>query len=210
MAASPSFHNVSGTVFYVDTNVIDDTSSPAVLLRDFWSTGWISLMRTDVMDTELDGAKDPALWAALTEESARYPESLGAWVLGHSRLDSTILGGASDEELHAEIFAVLKPGVDRWNCRSNHTRDVMHVATAMRYGAKRFVTNDAQMLKRSHEVAAQFAGFQILNPPQAAREAVGAVKGMLSLQLSDPTRHSLPPWPSLEELPALESRIEGD
>ncbi|MGW8766846.1 hypothetical protein ACWGN5_30595 [Streptomyces sp. NPDC055815] len=198
-------HNLAALVLYIDTHILDAVDDDVAALKRLWQEGWISLVRADVMDTELGDAKDPALHASLTEASAVYPESFGVFVLDHSRLDSAVLGSSQDVSSMDLLWSLLKPGVDRQAARKNHTRDVMHVHTAIRYGGHAFVTNDRQMRKKSDSVAAEFAGFRILSPGEALQEAVARVRGVRALHAAEPSRGELPPWPTVEELGSMQS-----
>ncbi|WP_406133849.1 hypothetical protein [Streptomyces zaomyceticus] len=192
-------------VLYIDTHILDAEDNQPMALKRLWKEGWISLVRSDAMDTELGEAKDPAVWASLTEASATYPESLGVFVLDHSRLDHAVLAGPNDVESMDRLWSLLKPGVDRQNCRKNHTRDVMHVHTAIRYGGHGFVTRDAQMRKKSDQIAAQFSGFQILSPGEALREALARVKGVRALHQAEPQRGDLPMCPTAADAERLDA-----
>ncbi len=198
-------YNLAALVLYIDTNVLDAVDGEVVALKRLWREGWISLARSDVMDTELGEDSDSARWAALTEASAAYPESLGVFVLDHSRLDHSVLGGPNDDESMDRLWSILKPGVDRQVARKNHIRDVMHVHTAIRYGAHGFVTRDTQMRNKSKQVAAQFSGFRILSPSEALREALGGVKGVRALHQAEPERGALPEWPTATDLERLDA-----
>jgi hypothetical protein len=128
-------------------------------------------MRTDAMDTELSTAKatadDPDKRARLLGLSAPLQEQLGAWVLGHSRLGSSVLGNADDQAVWDRVWDTIHPGKDRATARDNNVKDAMHVWTAIRYGSDAFVTLDEGLLKRADAVRSAFDGFNIWTPTQA-------------------------------------------
>ena len=187
--------NLTSLVFFIDTHILDATDDESALLRKLYEMNWISLRRTDAMDTELAAAPEEK-WAALTEASAAYAESLGPMVLDHSRLDHSVLGSDEDVARDDLVFSTLFPGADRATCRKNHIRDAMHVATAIRYGGRAFVTKERKLLNKSDRIAELFQGFRIWSPAQALAEAASAVAHARELYRREPARGSLPEWPS--------------
>lgn len=167
----PVAANRLGLLFYVDTNFVDNPSPEAAELRALYQNGWLGLIRTDTVDTELGDKNDPERRAELLDASAQYPESLGPLVLGHSRLDHAVLGSDEDDERLDRVFRVLFPYGDRHATSGRarrKLRDAMHVATAMRYGADAFVTADHDdLVSKSDDVAAAFNGFRIMTPSSA-------------------------------------------
>lgn len=62
-----------GVRFFIDTHLLDSEDPAAAGLWHFHDVGSIELARTDVMDTEIGGAQDPAKRAALMGRSASLP-----------------------------------------------------------------------------------------------------------------------------------------
>ncbi|MFC9654232.1 hypothetical protein, partial [Streptomyces sp. NPDC056937] len=70
----------------------DETARRSKDLLRLWSEGWISLSRTDTLDTErLDGQEDLVRFQRMAE-SADLPEALGPFVWDHSRWDHAVYG----------------------------------------------------------------------------------------------------------------------
>jgi hypothetical protein len=149
--------------FVLDTHLLDDKSPEMVKLRELHEGGWIDLTRTDVMDTELQGA-GPDKVRRLLALSGQYVEHLGPAVLDHSRFDHAVFGSEEDGQRLDAVFAVLFPGADRKTCRPQHLRDAMNVATARRYGATGFVTKEKRLLNKGDAVKEQFNGFVLCSP----------------------------------------------
>ena len=157
----------------IDTNLIDlDRGGPEMArLRELDEDGWIQLMRTDAMDTEISKASEPKR-SDLLELSAPYQEQLGVLVLGHSRLGSAMPGGPDDQAMWDKVWEVIHPGKDRATAREDHVKDAMHVWTSMRYGSTGLVTLDGTgpkpgLLDSAEAVKAAFNGFPIWTPAQA-------------------------------------------
>ncbi|WP_345040402.1 hypothetical protein [Streptomyces sannanensis] len=178
---------------------MDAQDDAAVLLRKLHDSNWISLRRTDAMDTELADAR-PEKWMSLTETSASYAESFGPLVLDHSRLDHCVLGSDDDATRNDQVFAALFPGADRATCRKNHIRDAMHAATAIRYGGRAFITHERKLRNKSDQIAELFHGFRIWSPDDALAEASRGIAGVRELYRREPERGSLPEWPTDEDL----------
>lgn len=85
----------SGLLLFVDTNLIGSHDAEVRELVRLHEEGWIQLQRTDTVDTELGSKGDPDRRKELLAESAGFVESLGAFVLDHSRLDHAVLGGST-------------------------------------------------------------------------------------------------------------------
>ncbi len=153
--------------FVIDTNTVDDMSLEMVRLRDRHTSGWINLTRTDTMDTELGGTSDEEKRERLLAQSRPYVEHFGPIVIDHSRLDFCVVGSSEDEERLGQVFGILFPGVDPRAARRQHTRDAMHIATAIRYAATAFVSKDEDLLKRDAGIRAAFDNFRILSPAAA-------------------------------------------
>jgi hypothetical protein len=191
---SQPYKNITGLTLYIDTHILDSLEPAAVSLKRLREEGWINLQRTDVMDTEL-AAAPPEKWAQLTERSAAYPEALGPAVVGHSRVESAVVGSEEDGVRLDETFAILFPGADRQTARQNHIRDAMHVSTAIRYGGFGFVTNEKRLLNKADRIAERFQGFKVLTPEAALAEAAARVKSARALHRLEPHRGTLPTWP---------------
>lgn len=179
---------------YIDTNIIDAADDASVYLRRLWRERWIYLQKTDVMDTELASAPDDRR-DRLAKASAPYPEALGAFVLNHSRLNYAVLGSGEDERRLADVFGLLFPNVDRSAARSNHHRDAMHIATAIRYGADGFVTRERRLLNKAERVAGFYNGFVIYSPEEAVGRALELIARRRKLHELEPNRGPLPEWP---------------
>ena len=132
------------------------------------------------MDTELAGASDEKR-AELLRASAALVESMGPIVLDHSRLDHGVLGNEDDADRLSLVFKALFPGTDREMARRQHHRDAMHIATAIRYGAHAFVTNETRLLKKSERIRARFNDFMVIGPTEACRIAERKVAACLAL-----------------------------
>jgi predicted nucleic acid-binding protein len=171
--------NILGVTYFVDTNCIDDQSEAMQLLWRAWQEGWLGLQKADVVDTELHSASDIAR-ERLTAASRPLPEAWGPAVVEHSRIGSSVLASDEDEERIKQVFAILFPGADLLTCRRNHIRDAMHVSTAIRYGAKGFVTKDSGILKRAAELAEFGSGFEILRPEDALELLQSAISAFRS------------------------------
>lgn len=163
-----------GVRFYFDTNFVGDDSAAAKRLRELHREGWIGLLRTDTVDTELDAASDPDKRAALLEASSEFIESLGPVVLDHSRLDFSVLGSDEDEARLDRVYRILFPDSDRSDTSAGRSRrkmrDAMHVATALRYGAGMnggFITRDEDIVSKAAHLAAAFNDFRVFTPEQA-------------------------------------------
>jgi hypothetical protein len=157
--------------FVVDTHLIDNQSTEMVLLRTLDSEGWIQLLRTDVVDTELSQIADDQKRQRLMSISGQMQEQLGVMVLGHSRLDHCVLGSDNDSEAFNRVWSILSPGRDRRTADRRHVRDAMAVWTAMRYGADAFLTLDGSgkdpgLLHRANDLRDQL-GFTMMTPAKA-------------------------------------------
>ncbi|MCW2876359.1 MAG: hypothetical protein JWQ95_459 [Sphaerisporangium sp.] len=185
--------NRTNLTLYIDTNIIGSTSEAVRTLVRLREEGWISLQRTDTMDTEFIKAP-PEKRSELTDESSRYPEAYGPLVLDHSRLGSAVLGDEDDEARLRRVFSILHPGGHWDSARENDVRDAMHVSTAIRYGGYGFVTHDRLMLNKHDQMAEGFANFRIWRPEKAVEEALGRVRNMRELHRREPERGPLPEW----------------
>jgi hypothetical protein len=152
--------------FIIDTHLIDDSSREMAELRELRRGGWIELFVSDVPATELRdapiGRRDKLL-----EYAGDYSEYLGPLVVGHSRLDHSVLASKHDEERLHQVFSCLFPGRDWFSARRQDVRDAMNVATAIRNGMTGFITRDKQLLKAGPRIRQEFNDFPILDPSGA-------------------------------------------
>jgi hypothetical protein len=191
-----------GLLFYIDTNIVDALSAEAGALRRLDKEGWITLFKTDMMDIELSAAPTtelPRLFAA----SAPYPESFGPEVPGESDPNSSVRASQEDTDRVRDVFTLLYPGADWTAPRPNNRRDAMHVATAIRYGGRAFVTHDAKILKKDTVISQRFNGFRIWTARQALAEAAARVGSTRELYRREPHRGLLPTWPVSSDLDSL-------
>jgi hypothetical protein len=164
--------NRLGVILYFDVNFVDCETRAARDLRRYHATGWITLLRCDTLDTELGDTKDGEKRQELLAASAPYIEALGPAVFGSSRLDHTVFGSDEDDARLDRVYSILFPGSDRRDDSTNRARrkvrDAMHLATAIRYGGNGFITLDERdLLRKSHEIAKAFNGFQVVSPEPA-------------------------------------------
>ncbi len=155
-----------GIRFIIDTHLIDDPSREMAELRELRRGGWIQLFVSDIPATELSdapiGRRDKLL-----EYAGDYSEYLGPLVVGHSRLDHSVLGSEDDEKRLHQVFSCLFPGGDWFSARRQDVRDAMNVATAIRYVMTGFLTKDKRLLRAGHRIRQAFNGFPILDPSDA-------------------------------------------
>jgi hypothetical protein len=155
-----------GIRFIIDTHLIDDPSREMAELREVRRGGWMQLFVSDIPATELSdapiGRRDKLL-----EYAGDYSEYLGPLVVGHSRLDHSVLGSEDDEERLHQVFSCLFPGGDWFSARRQDVRDAMNVATAIRYAMTGFLTKDKRLLRAGHRIRQAFNGFPILDPSDA-------------------------------------------
>lgn len=151
--------------FGIDTNFIGDASDAARRLRALEHEGWIALEQSDTVVSELERT-EPGLRKILLREAASTGNVyFGPMVLGHSRLDSSVLASPDDDERIDAVFRVLFPDSER---RGRKMRDAMHVAAAMRYGMDGFVTRDKRdLLRKAPVIRAAFNDFPIMSPKAA-------------------------------------------
>lgn len=195
MAADPvPYMNRTALTLFIDSNIVDAGDDEVSYLKRLREEGWISLQRTDTMDTEF-GKATGETWTRLTEASSKYPEVLGPVVLDHSRLDFAVLGDEEDQLRLDRVFSILFPGAQREEARDNHIHDAMHVATAIRYGGYGFVTREKRLLNKYEAISSAFAGFRMWRPEQAIAEAMRRITSMRRLHQLEPARGELPVWP---------------
>lgn len=163
-----------GQRFAIDTNLIDNTSDAVTRLWEYHNGGWIELVKTDVLDTELGDHRNPSKRDRLLDKSSGLVEQWGPAVWGHSRWGHSVLGSDADVADLDLVIAVLFPGADPRDegapRSTQRLRDAMHVRTAKRYGLDGFITLDRKdLLSRADAVSAELNGFQILDPERALR-----------------------------------------
>lgn len=156
----------TGLTFVIDSNVVDDLSPSALELRSLHRDAWINLTRTDTLDTELDTAPSSRR-DDLLRASSEYVEHAGPAVWGESRWGHAVWAAPEDTARLDKVAAVLYPGLQRHQVTSNNLRDCMHVATAVRYGAHGFITNDRRLLNKATAMRAAFNDFVLCNPEAA-------------------------------------------
>jgi hypothetical protein len=191
--------SLTALLLYVDVHFIDSELPSVLRLRQLWDEGWLALARADVLDTELAECADPIKRQMLQDLSMAYPASLGPAVLGHSRLDSSVIASGEDRRRIDLVYSLLFPGVhDRALASGNHQRDAMHVATAIRYGGYAFVTMERRLLNKDAVIRQAFAGFRIWHPNDALKEAMDRIRGLRALHSLEPWRGQLPELPDEE------------
>lgn len=199
----PAFHpgqDLCGLRLYIDTcvaiDLINGTSQEAVELLRLSEEGWISVNRTDVLDTERTDGQDEDVQAQRLDETADLPESFGPFVFDQSQFDRAVFASGEDESRYHSTFATLFPHVtDRATTRKNHIRDAMHISTAARYGAHAFVTTERRLLNKDEQIN-ELLGIRIWTPEQAHAEAMHRVESTRARHIRDPRRGPLPVWPS--------------
>lgn len=143
---------LTNLTLYIDVHILDSPGEDVCLLKRARDEGWIRLQRTDVMDTELSGKADPVERAQLLDRSSQYAESIGPAIVGHSRIGHCVVGGDEDDERLADVFRILFPNVEPGSARKQHSRDAMHISTAIRYAGSGYVTNERKLLNKSEKI----------------------------------------------------------
>jgi hypothetical protein len=125
----------------------------------------VFLAKTDVVDTELDPEKNEMVGGHFLA-SIKYLELLGPVVLGHSRLDHSILASDEDVERLDRVKEII--GIRQISERyaKHDLRDAMHIATAIRYGYNGLITRDKRLEKHNDQFLFEF-GFRIMNVESA-------------------------------------------
>jgi hypothetical protein len=165
----------TGLVFAIDNHIVDGETSAELELKRLNKDGWIELVLTDVTRTEWLAAK-PERRQELEELAIGYVEYWGPMVVGQPRLGGTVLGSSEDQERLEAVFSALFPDADFRTGRTQHVRDAMNVATAIRYGLNGFITRDGigekrGVLDRADAIKAAFNDFSIYSPEQAVAVA---------------------------------------
>jgi len=143
------------------------------------------------MNTERFEGQDDLTLAQREEEAADLPEAYGPLVLDHSRLDAAVVASDEDTTRLHDVFEILFPAMSWSTARKNAVRDAMHVATAARYGAHAFVTNDVALLRKDQQIA-ELLGTRVWSPQQALTEAGHRVAALRRLHELEPHRGPLP------------------
>jgi predicted nucleic acid-binding protein len=159
-----------GRIFFIDTNFVDDETPAAVRLRELATQGWISLQKTDTLDTELQRRQEPTSRRELLAAAESYVEAFGTGRWDNSRRDRAMWAGEVGDRVE-QVFVIFFPETRFEGNTSRAFRhkigDAMHVATAIRYGGDAFVTRDEGLLDKSDQIAAACGGFSIMSPETA-------------------------------------------
>jgi hypothetical protein len=141
-------------------------------LEQLHSEKRLKLVKTDVLDTELSAAK--GTYAGLARrKSHRLAEDIGTWVLGHSRLGRTRLGGDDDPALH-DALAMQLFGKAWGQLHPRQVRDVMIVATHLKHGRDILVTLDNALLDAAGALRKRF-GVTLMTPEDCLDRLNGTI-----------------------------------
>lgn len=185
--------NLAGLTFYIDVHIIDDKSAAVAELTRARSEGWIRIQKTDTLDTELMGKQDAVAREELLSQSRPFAESLGPWVLGHSRLGHLQLASPDDARRLDELFTILFPGSNRDRPNLQSLRDTMHIATAIKYCADAFITREKRLLNKSDRVL-EAHGLRILTPEDAMAVARSRIVSVVRWRDVTGTPNWIPMW----------------
>lgn len=188
--------NLLGRDLYIDTHIVDAADERAVDLRRLNDEGWLRVIVTDVVDTELMSATPHQKRDQLLSASAEFIEAHGPAVPGVSRHGASVHQGEPDAERLDAVYTILFPGADRKTATSNHLRDAMHVSTAIRYGGYAFVTRERRLLNKSEAITGRFLAFRIWSVDQALRDTATGIHARRMLHRLEPWRGALPDWPT--------------
>ncbi len=133
----------------------------------------VFLAKTDVVDTELDPEKNEMVGEHFLA-SIKYLELLGPVVLEHSRLDHSVLASDEDVQRLDRVKGIVGIRTASERNASHDLRDVMQIATAIRYGYNGFITRDKRLEKHNDQFLSDF-GFRIMN----VERAVAHVKNLI-------------------------------
>jgi hypothetical protein len=106
--------------------------------------------------------------------SIKYLELLGPVVLEHSRLDHSVLASDEDVQRLDRVKGIVGIRTASERNASHDLRDVMQIATAIRYGYNGFITRDKRLEKHNDQFLSDF-GFRIMN----VERAVAHVKNLI-------------------------------
>lgn len=157
-----------GRIFFFDNSVVGSGSESWAQLRGLADGGWIELWRASALGDDLARDSDMLRRSRLEEEAA-YPEMLGVFVRGESRLNSAVLGSDEEARMFERLFAAVFPGTDRSSesrTTSSKRRDVMHLHTCKKYGSDGFITRDTPLLKKADVLRRDF-DIEVFSPDSA-------------------------------------------
>jgi hypothetical protein len=150
----------------------DEPEQPAIeeLLR-LRREARVEIAKTDTVDTErTDGVSDSIATDRILD-TAGIIELHGPAVVGHSRLEHAVFSSDEDSDRIDSVFAVLFPDSDRYamgRTSMDKLRDVMHIATAIRYGYDVFVTTETRLLRTADTIRREW-GIEMLCPSDSVR-----------------------------------------
>lgn len=192
--------NLLGLTLALDSNALDDPHAASAGLRRLRDSGWLSLQRSDAMETEQADA-NPDTIQRLDPLRRQLPETMGPWVLGYSRIGHMVIGSEAEGGRHAALVALLQG--QRTKPRPQDVFDAMHVHNASRYGARALITRDDRVLKKAEEARAILGStLELWTPERALGEATVGVAGHRHLQAAE--GFWLPTYPVPAELDRLQ------
>lgn len=187
--------NAARVYSFVDTNVIGSPQQSVDFLMRCRREGWIRLERTDVIETEYENL--PAELDFKRELAAELAEVLTPFVIGHSRLESAVLGSEEDRSRFLTAFRILHPGADISTTRKNNIRDAMTVSGSARYGGEYLVTNDGRVLAKS-DALYRALSIRCLHPEAMAEVVLQAIHRTVRNQPLTGSPRWLPGWRPME------------
>jgi len=142
-----------GYLIVLDTNCINARQKDSSMneLEQLADEGRIDIETTDTSLNELGGDYPKG-----EKKAGKYIFSMGSMVLGHSKFGTSVLGSKEDDDRLGELLDIFFEHKHRWNYSDQEMGDAMQISTAIRYGAKFFVTRDRKLLYRSDEVKNKF------------------------------------------------------
>ncbi len=164
----------TGYLIIIDTNCINARQRDPALneLERFLEEDNIGLETTDTLLNELERNKG---YPKGQQKAGKYIFSMGPMVLGHSKFGTSILGSEEDDNRLGEVLKIIFGHKSRSSYSADEMGDAVQVSTAIRYGAKFFVTRDGDLLRKSNEIKDKFE-VTIINP----EECVSVVKSRLA------------------------------
>jgi hypothetical protein len=165
--------NRTALIWAMDTCLLidlDEHQVEAVELDRLDEGGWIDLVKTDVLDTELARDRDAIRLAQRLVRSATFVEYYGPMVLDYSRLDHAVRASEEDVQLLQQVFGILWPKARLDTANHHQIDDAMHVAWSIRNRINGFVTSDKRVLARRAPIE-QLAhdGFRVYLPAEGPR-----------------------------------------
>lgn len=107
------------------------------------------------------------------DETAEVLEAFGPMIVGHARLDHSVMGGEYDDRGIDRVLSVVHPGSDRYGTSTtaiHNLRDAIHVWTAIRNGWTAFVSEDPAVINANVRMIQQSDwSLRLLSPAQAVR-----------------------------------------